>query len=246
MVEVKKFYNLQASKWFSNNPRTISDLIGRPAVYDLCKKYGKNKIFLDLGCGEGYFSRQISKFAKKVIGIDISKKMIEIANKNKGINEEYHISDMKSLKLAKESIDIVVAIFSLNYLKSKEELNSVFHEINKVLKKNGKLIFLVPHPLGSLINEKSKWYIHPKLEFNYKKDEGKFFKYKNNLLNGEDSLEVGFYFHRLETYSECLDSNNFAIKKILEPSPSKELSKKYPVKTEEKIPYYLIIEAIKW
>jgi SAM-dependent methyltransferase len=243
-MEVKKFYDSQASKWFSNNPRTISDLIGRPAVYNLCKKYGKNKTFLDLGCGEGYFSRQIAKFAKEVMGIDISKEMIDIANKNKSTNEKYHCLDMKSLDI-KKKVDIVVSIFSLNYLKTREELDMVFRNVNEILKKGGRFIFLVPHPLGSLINEKSKWYIHPKFEFNYSKDEGRFFKYKNRKLNKKDFLEVGFCFHRLETYSEILNKNKFTINRILEPYPTKNISKKYDTKIEEQIPYYLIIEAVK-
>lgn len=244
-MEVKKFYDSQASKWFSNNPRTISDLIGRPAIYDLCKTYGKNKTFLDLGCGEGYFSRKIAKFAKKVIGIDISKEMISIANKNKTAKEEYYCLDMKNLEIGEEKVDIVISIFSLNYLKTKKELDLIFNKINNVLNKGGRFIFLVPHPLGSLMNENSKWYIHPKFEFNYSKDEGKFFKYINKKLNKKDFLDVGFYFHRLETYSDLLNKNNFMIKKILEPSPNKETTQKYDVETEEKIPYYLIIEAIK-
>jgi len=171
--------------------------------------------------------------------------MINLANKNKTPKEEYHCLDMKHLNIGQPKFDIAISIFSLNYLRTTKELSLVFKNVNKSLKKDGKFIFLVPHPLGSLINEKSKWYIHPKFEFNYSKDEGRFFKYKNKRINNKDFLEVGFYFHRLETYSRLLNKNGLIIKQILEPYPNDKISQKYDTRIEEEIPYYLIIEAIK-
>ena len=50
--------------------------------YNLTKKYCKNKIVLDVGCGYGYGSFILSKICKSIIGIDLSKKAIHIAKKN--------------------------------------------------------------------------------------------------------------------------------------------------------------------
>ena len=46
----------------------------------LLKKNHKNKIILDIGCSDGFFSNQIAKMgAKKVYGIDFDKSRIERA-----------------------------------------------------------------------------------------------------------------------------------------------------------------------
>lgn len=42
----------------------------------------KNKVVLDLGCGGGRYALSVYQRAKKVIGIDISEKMIKIAKRN--------------------------------------------------------------------------------------------------------------------------------------------------------------------
>lgn len=47
---------------------------------------------LDVGCGTGKYSIALSNLCKKIIGIDLSPKMIENANKNK---EEYKMSNVE-------------------------------------------------------------------------------------------------------------------------------------------------------
>ncbi len=242
---IKEFYNTQATKWVSDKPRTISDLVGREAVLKLCKEAAKDKVVLDLGCGEGFFSRKIATIAKKLVGVDLSEEMIRLANEKKGKNQEYFVSDMKAPNIPAHSIDLVIAVMAMHYLKRFKDLVETFKNVERALKRNGEFIFLVPHPLGALINENSKWYIHKKFTFNYARDEEKFFEYKIKLLNEKDFLSVGFYLHSFTTYSNALREAGFVITQISEPAPTPQIVKKYNAKIEEQIPYHLIIRASK-
>lgn len=240
---VRKLYNDQAQKWSSDEARTMSDLVGRARILDICTEIAADKVVLDLGCGEGYIGRKVAKVARKIIGVDISEEMIKLANKKKGANEAYLVSSMDKLSLTKNTIDLAVAVMSLHYLKNAQDLARTFGKVSGVLKNGGELIFLIPHPLGSLINEKSKHYLHKKFAFNYSQDEGRYFKWKVGLLNGKDALDVGMYFHSIATYAQALKAGGFVITDILEPAPDKTIVKKYQAELEEKIPYFLIIRA---
>ena len=76
------------------------------------------KSVLELGCGGGYYTRQIKqKGAEQVVGVDISDHMIEFAKQEeakKPIGIEYVVHDVCELgKLG--SFDLVTSPFLLNH-----------------------------------------------------------------------------------------------------------------------------------
>ncbi|WP_434297717.1 class I SAM-dependent methyltransferase [Clostridium sporogenes] len=63
------------------NEKSYNDLLEQPAINKLLP-YVKSKTILDIGCGYGYNSLIFAQNgAKKVIGIDLSQKMLEVAKK---------------------------------------------------------------------------------------------------------------------------------------------------------------------
>ncbi len=127
--------NIKPDKRFSILP-TILLLIG-----DV-----KGKTVLDLGCGDGFFTRPIAKKgALKVIGIDNSREEIDRAKTN---NPEDNIT-YKELDIFKEKLpeaDIIVAPFILNYAKNVEELKDLFVNIHDSLTPKGKFIGVMDYP----------------------------------------------------------------------------------------------------
>jgi len=83
------------------------------------------KTILDLACGEGFYTRQFKqKGARHVLGVDISEKMIELAQQEeakKTLGIEYIVGDVIELK-KRGRFDLVVASFLLNYAQTKEQL----------------------------------------------------------------------------------------------------------------------------
>lgn len=98
--------------------------------------FSNNKIthLLDLGCGTGYYTRNIFKQQKiKKIGIDISKIGIAKAAKLDKVST-YIVGSAFNLPIATNSIDLLLNIFSPIYLE----------ELIRVLKSGGYFIKVIP------------------------------------------------------------------------------------------------------
>ncbi len=98
---------------------------------------------LDLGCGYGYYSDYFDSIGANAAGIDGSEKMIEIA-RERYPNLNFSVADIeKPLPFENESFDIV---FSNQVLMDIENVDFVFSECNRVLKKGGVFWFSIVHP----------------------------------------------------------------------------------------------------
>lgn len=96
---------------------------------------------IDLGCGTGWYLKNISEYGYDMLGIDSSSCLIDEAkniNRNNGAKLER--ADILSLKYPPESFDFAYCINSLHHLQNNLELEKAFSEIHKVLKKGGLLI----------------------------------------------------------------------------------------------------------
>jgi len=94
---------------------------------------------LDLGCGAGIpVAKKLVNHGYDVVGVDVSKKMVESARKNVPaatfINE-----DMVKFKITPESYDGVVAFFSLNHVR-KKDAQGVVDKIYAGLRDGGVLL----------------------------------------------------------------------------------------------------------
>ncbi len=95
------------------------------------------KSILDLGCGEGLYTRQFKhRGAAEVVGVDISSKMISLAKQQESkqpLGIKYLVADV--LELGKiGSFDLVVASYLLNYARTKDELMRMCQTIAANLK----------------------------------------------------------------------------------------------------------------
>ncbi len=121
---------------------------------------------LDLACGQGFFSREIEKTGAKVIGADIAKELIAIAERNmqedirrstpqKPVKPvEFHVAPSDKLTFCPTaSVDKVIIILALQNI---ENIAGTLEECNRVLKINGKLIIVLNHP-AFRIPKHSSW-----------------------------------------------------------------------------------------
>jgi len=103
------------------------------------------KSVLELGCGEGFYTRKLKqKGASKVLGIDISKKMIELAQQQEmrePLGIEYRVGDVLALDKVGE-FDLVVAVFLLNHAQTKAQLFQMCQNISIHLKPKGRFVAL--------------------------------------------------------------------------------------------------------
>ncbi len=101
----------------------------------------KGNIVVDLGAGAGndvFVARSIVSDGGKVIGIDMTEEMIELANQNKKklgyTNVDFRLGEIEDLPVDKDSTDVVISNCVLNLVPNKEK---AFSEIHRILKKDG-------------------------------------------------------------------------------------------------------------
>lgn len=242
-------YNSQAKNWKRNEPIYPSDFLARPVVFDLFKKIGKNKVVLDVACGEGYFSRKMAPIAKKIIAFDNSEGMIEAAKEQNFEYKQkidYRVADMNNLSfIPSASIDICICNFVLHYLHP-DRYPIFFKEIRRVLRKGGKLILCGPHPYyypGNTIGGTMS--IKGSKNFDYLKSRGKYFQGTIRTIYGQ-FLKVGFYHALLGDYLNSLSDSGLKLEKYIEPSVKKSLLKKFKKLNKlEETPIYIVLQAVK-
>ena len=150
--EIEKFSKIAEEWWNPNgkfkplhnfNPIRIK-YIKDNIVKDFNIKYSnrplRNIRILDIGCGGGLLSEPMSRLGASVVGIDASKKNIEVAKfhakKNK-LKIDYKVASPEMLKTVKK-FDVVL---NMEIVEHVEDLNFFIVESSKLLKKNG-LMFI--------------------------------------------------------------------------------------------------------
>lgn len=132
---VKTGYDIMARDYLDNRPRLKSTKY----VQKLLKYLPKNSRVLDLGCGAGVgVDDLIIKAGHSVIGIDISKRQIELARKHspKG---EYSVGDICDLRPGDYQVQAVVAFYALFHVPRSEHAQ-ILCTISQNLVKDGLLL----------------------------------------------------------------------------------------------------------
>lgn len=104
----------------------------------------KEKKIIDIGCGTGLLSVKLSKAGAYVTGIDLSRNMLDIAEKRANdlsLKIDFREMPMQELMGTEQFDAAVIAIDSLNYLPDRESVLETFRGIYSVLKSGGMLIF---------------------------------------------------------------------------------------------------------
>lgn len=121
----------------------------RPATLSLLPSV-RGKRVLDAGCGPGAYVQILVKRGAKVVGVDISPKMLRLARERVGSKVEFHQADLaKPMKFLKGgSFDIVISTLAIPYIRN---LAPLFKEFYRVLKNPGVLVFSDGHPFGDYL-----------------------------------------------------------------------------------------------
>jgi SAM-dependent methyltransferase len=114
----------------------------------LSKHLGAGMRVLELGCGTGYFTRELARSRADIVAIDVSPELLEIARANcSGRNVRYEIQNASALSYPDAVFDSVVGSSVLHHL----ELEEALREIHRVLKVGGTIYFTEPNMLNPQI-----------------------------------------------------------------------------------------------
>ena len=207
----------------------------------------RGEVILDLACGQGFFARELAKLGAKVIGVDISPELINIAKQDKTV--EYRVSSADKLDFLKnESVDKILIVLSLQNI---DNPNEVIKEVSRVLKPKGKLFMVLNHPAFRIPKE-SSWGWDSDKKTQYRRLDSYISESKESIQMhpGDKPWEKTVSFHRpLQFYFKALNKNNLLVSrleewnshKVSEIGPKKEAEDK----ARREFPLFLYIEAMK-
>jgi len=147
--EVARYWDENADSWadqvrkgwdyyreYFNNPaflRFTGDLVGKKV--------------LDAGCGEGYNTRLLGRSGARMVGVDISQRMIEFAReeeRREPFGIRYEVASYSDLSLFDDaSFDAVVSFMALM---DGPKYDHAVREFFRVLRPGGELVFSITHP----------------------------------------------------------------------------------------------------
>jgi SAM-dependent methyltransferase len=260
--EDKKQWN-EAAEWWVEFVRSgknyYSEYLNGPALKRMIGDVEKKKV-LDVGCGEGYFSRYFAKAGAQVTGIDLSDDLIKAAAEDEErhpLGVKYFVADAANLNMLRsDSFDLAYCYMAL--LDIRDYVGAI-SEASRVLKTGGRFVILMEHPCFTFVrvlNGKvvSGW------ETRLREDGSNDYLYywtadylQRHSYTVEwkhDRLPSSFVttgFHRpLSDYVNALSKHGLAITGLDEPQPLEEGVKFHPpMKKHYRVPQSIVIEATK-
>ncbi len=220
-----------------------NDLLEQPAMAKMLPDLTEKSV-LDLGCGYGHNCVDfVRRGANKVLGIDISEKMLEVA-KSESVHEriKYLNMSMTDISELNESFDFIYSSLAFHYVK---DFDTFAKNIYSALNTGGQLLFSQEHPIITATVDGNG-------HFN-KNLKGKKISYTFSNYNEPGERKVHWYvdgvikYHR--TFSDIINSlikAGFVIDEICEPVPEQWAVERLPAIVKEYIkPNFMIVKAKK-
>lgn len=211
-------------KKLRENPSAANIIVEKPALFSLCPDF-TSKTVLDLGCGYGENCKEFARLgAKQVVGIDISEKMLQMAEKeNKSDNVQFLRISMNDLSSLNQKFDIILSSLAVHYI---ENFDKLLKDIFELLNDGGLFIFSQEHPLTTALKKESYW---------SRDNDGNILHYNltDYSLLGERKtnwiIDNVIKYHRsFSAIFNSLIAEGFLIEKVLEPLPDEKTMEQYP------------------
>jgi len=217
------------------------DELNNPAAFKLIGNV-KGQLVLDLACGEGYNTRMLARKGAKVTGVDFSTKLLELAKLEEAkekLGIDYYASDATDLsRFPDNHFDLATCFMSLQDIENYEKAIS---EVARVLKNKGQFVFSIPHPCfevivenGNRISAATRYFGAATYPIQWKME---------RLLKPFKTTS----FHRtLTEYFDALYTNEFLVRRLVEPQPTKKGLEEHPPLREVLLrPQSLVLESVK-
>lgn len=172
----------------------------RPACLDLLGDVDGRTV-LDVACGPGLYAEELVARGARVIGLDQSPRMVELAGDRVPAGE-FRVHDLAERLdwLPDASVDLVLFALAIEYV---DDRVAALRELRRVLRPGGALVLSRMHPTGD-------WLRHG----------GSYFDVRVVEEVWSRGWQVRFWLAPLERTCEELREAGFLIERLLEPRPT--------------------------
>jgi SAM-dependent methyltransferase len=205
----------------------------RPATLGLLPPIAGLRV-LDAGCGPGAYTEWLVEHGAEVVGIDVSPRMVELANQRlKGRASIVHADLGAPLDfLESASFDLILSPLVPDYI---EDWHALFSEFFRLLRATGYFVFSVGHPFDEFFSH------HP---------EGNYFAIEQiewGMRMGVVSVRVPYYRRPLQALLDPLLDAGFILDRLVEPRPVPQFREHDPEDYEKLMrrPGFLCVRAKK-
>jgi ubiquinone/menaquinone biosynthesis C-methylase UbiE len=152
-VNALRYIDGKQKKWDSNSFFVAGEEFVLKEIDPFIQQYIKqpeHKTALDIGCGVGRIARAFSSRFGRVIGVDVSEKMIELAKSFHQDKQYKNITFLNNdgttfVDIEEDSIDYVFSVVTFQHMPCKDIVQANIDEIVRVLKKGG--VFQIDFPI---------------------------------------------------------------------------------------------------
>ncbi len=207
-----------------------------------------HQTILDLGCGQGFFTKALGRNQAKLIGIDISPELIALATKQVP-NATFYVGSADNLeKIPTHSIDHIVCVLAIQNI---ENVPRTFQECSRVLKNNGSISLVLNHPCFR-IPKQSSW-VWDQVEQKQFRRLDEYMSESKTFIDmhpGQKQTSSTVSFHRpLQYYIKLLTKQHLLISRMEEWTSHKHTAAGPRANAENKarqeFPLFLYLEAKK-
>jgi ubiquinone/menaquinone biosynthesis C-methylase UbiE len=209
----------------------------------------RGDVILDLACGQGFFAREFARRGAKVVGVEASRALVDIARAAApGDTVTFRVAEADSLPFIKnKSIDKIAVVLALQNM---ENIAGVFRECARVVKPGGSLHVVINHP-AFRIPQGSSWGWDEKQKVQYRRIDQYLSESKIKIQThpGDSPKDYTWSFHRpLQFYVKALRKAGFSLSALEEWNSHKKSEPGPRAKAEDfarkEIPLFLYYAAI--